>query len=163
MKLFTPTLRRLVNIGLSRKAAAFVTAALLTSTAVTSLRAHSGDGDSDDNEREGRSHRCAQVVPPNAHPYGLSYGQWQARWWQWSISIPFATHPYVSADFAAVNQSGPVWFLVGTTDPTPREITVPRGKALFFPLANTECSNVETPPFFGVDEAAMRLCNRAFV
>ena len=38
---------------------------------------------------------------------------------------------------AAIGQSGPVWFLAGTTGGTAeRAITVPAGKSLFFPLVN---------------------------
>ena len=160
MKQLVPTLSALSRC--SRRAFVGLGLALLASATIPSVQAHGGDDD-DDNDRRGHHQRSAQVFPPHSRPYGLSYGQWQARWWQWSISIPAATHPYNSADFAAVNQSGPVWFLVGTGDPTPRAITVPRGKSIFFPLANTECSNVEPPPFFGADEAAMRHCNRQFV
>ena len=27
----------------------------------------------------------ARVIPPNAHPYGASYSEWSARWWQWAL------------------------------------------------------------------------------
>lgn len=119
--------------------------------------AHDSDGDHD---TDGDN---AHVFPHNSRPYGLTYGEWQARWWQWSISIPGATHPYVSADFADVNQSGPAWFLVGWTDGGPRDVVIPQGKAIFFPIANAECSNVELPPFFGANEADMRLAARQFI
>lgn len=103
------------------------------------------------------------MFPAHSSPYGLSYPEWHAKWWQWSISIPWDTHPYQGAQFAAVNQSGPVWFLVGYTDGLVREITVPRGKAILFPVVNVESSNVEPPPFFGADEAGMRAANSLFV
>src|SRR5262249_19729350 len=44
-----------------------------------------------------------------------------------------------NGQFGAINQpSGPVWFLAGNTGgATVRSVTVPAGKALFFPIANT--------------------------
>ena len=27
----------------------------------------------------------AQVLPPSTLPYGLSYQEWSAKWWQWSL------------------------------------------------------------------------------
>jgi hypothetical protein len=24
------------------------------------------------------------VLPPQSHPHGLSYGEWQARWYEWA-------------------------------------------------------------------------------
>src|SRR5438874_2855988 len=32
------------------------------------------------------------IHPPNSKPYGLSYGEWSAQWWQWSLQIPTATN-----------------------------------------------------------------------
>jgi hypothetical protein len=26
-----------------------------------------------------------KVLAPNSYPYGLSYGSWGARWWQWAL------------------------------------------------------------------------------
>ena len=33
------------------------------------------------------------VYPPGSKPYGLSYGEWSARWWQWVLSIPPESNP----------------------------------------------------------------------
>jgi hypothetical protein len=35
----------------------------------------------------------AHVFPPNAHPFGASYGEWQARWFEWFIEIPAPVNP----------------------------------------------------------------------
>lgn len=149
---------------LSRRAFASLGLAVLTCSAIPSVQAHDRDDDDHDNDDHGRRHRCAQVVPPHARPFGLTYGEWQTRWWQWSISIPWSIHPYQSAANAANNQSGPVWFLVGYTDGGVREVTIPRGKAIFFPVVNVECSNVEVgTPFFGANEAEMRAACSKFV
>ena len=80
------------------------------------------------------------ILPPNSKPHGASYGEWGGRWWQWVLSIPADNNPAVdpTGDFAANGQSGPVWFLAGTFGggPTERTVTVPAGKALFFPIYN---------------------------
>jgi hypothetical protein len=35
------------------------------------------------------------IYPINAKPYGLTYGEWTAKWWQWSFSIPSKDNPVV--------------------------------------------------------------------
>jgi hypothetical protein len=115
------------------------------------------------------------VLPPQSHPFGLTYSEWSARWWQFAMSIsvhspPFSTnvnHPFVdlTGSKCAVGQSGKVFFLGGaifangaqtTTMITRNNCTVPHGKALFFPLLNDECSFLEGPtnmcPGTSVDE-----------
>src|SRR5213594_853400 len=56
------------------------------------------------------------VFRPGSSPYGVSYGAWSARWWQWALSIPKATNPILDTTGAncAQAQSGPAWFLAGT-------------------------------------------------
>lgn len=83
----------------------------------------------------------ADVVNPDLNKYGNSYGEWSARWWQWALSIPTNINPVVDTTGANCDkrQSGPVWFLAGTFggDPVTRSCTVPKGKALFFPILNS--------------------------
>ncbi len=78
------------------------------------------------------------VFPTSSKPYGQSYGQWVVAYWQWALSIPFDTNPWANdttGEFAAVGQSGPVWFLGGTLgDSVTREVTIPAGKAVFLPV-----------------------------
>jgi hypothetical protein len=89
------------------------------------------------------------VLPPNSHPHGLTYAQWGARWWQWAFSIPVPGNPLIdqTGAYCGAGQSGSVWFLAGAwngSTPLTRTCTVPPGKALFFPIVNTECDT--TPP-----------------
>jgi hypothetical protein len=64
-----------------------------------------------------------------------------AQWWQWALETPTSVNPLQdpTGQFGAVNQShGNVWFLAGNTGGvTVRTVTIPAGKALFFPVANT--------------------------
>jgi hypothetical protein len=61
------------------------------------------------------------------------------RWWEWALETPASENPLTdtTGQFAAVNQSGRVWFLAGNPGGTTvRTITAPSGKALFFPIVN---------------------------
>jgi hypothetical protein len=82
----------------------------------------------------------SQVLPLDSSPYGNTYGEWSARWWQWALSIPAATNPGLDETGAhcAEGQSGPVWFLAGSFfgGTFERACTVPPDKALFFPIVN---------------------------
>src|SRR5512139_231466 len=79
-------------------------------------------------------------LPPNSNAYGMGYAELTAGWLEWLLAIPNATSPLFDTDGsdAAVGQSGNVWFLVGNASggDTERTVTVPAGKALFFPIVN---------------------------
>jgi hypothetical protein len=34
-----------------------------------------------------------QVFSTDSKPYGLTYGEWTAKWWQWAYSIPKNVNP----------------------------------------------------------------------
>jgi hypothetical protein len=103
------------------------------------------------------------VLPVNANAHGKSYGEWSAAWWQWAFSLPANGHPLfdeTGAD-ASAGQSGNVWFLGGVFNATGsavREIEIPAGTALLFPIINAECSTVESDPWFGSNESELREC-----
>jgi len=104
----------------------------------------------------------ARVFAPDAHPFGASYGEWQARWFEWLLGIPAPTNPMFDETGAlcGVGQSGPVWFLAPVPGPgtTTRACTVPVGTGIFVIGIGNECSNAEPPPFFGATEAELREC-----
>jgi hypothetical protein len=79
------------------------------------------------------------VIPINARPNGLSYGEWSARWWDWVLSIPPSMNPLLDTTgaFCTQGQSGHVWFLAETFGGSAsRTCTVPAGTMLFFPILN---------------------------
>ncbi len=79
------------------------------------------------------------VLPPQSNPNGMSYGNWGAEWWKWAYSFPVDANPITDPTGAigTLRQSGPVWFLAGNFGGTvERTITIPAGKAIFFPLYN---------------------------
>jgi hypothetical protein len=100
-----------------------------------------------------------QVVPVTEAYGGLTYGDWAAAWWQWGLQVPAnANHPFFPGGNTLVNQSGSVWFLAGVFGTEVRDITIPSGIALFFPVLNAECSIFEPPPFHGDDANSLATC-----
>ena len=107
------------------------------------------------------------VSPPQSRPYGFTYGAWNAKWWQWLLQTPFSKNPVFmdtavgkpsapAAVDCSAGQSGHVWFLGGTYQPTNapnvparadvyRTCKIPSGIALLFPLVNTEFDNLGCP------------------
>jgi hypothetical protein len=81
------------------------------------------------------------IFPPDSQPYGLTYGDWTAKWWQWAHSIPTENNPMLDETgedcTQAQNQTGPVWFLAGTgAGSAERTCTIPAGKAILLPIIN---------------------------
>ena len=82
----------------------------------------------------------ADVIPVDSMIHGKTYGEWAGEWWNWAVHEPDATNAITdtTGEDAHLNQSGPVWFLAGTFGfDVVRDVTVPEGKTLFFPLLNS--------------------------
>lgn len=96
-------------------------------------------------------------------PFNITYGEWTAKWWKWAYSIPKAVNPaYVDTGrYCSENQRGPVWFFPRTYGKAVvRECTVPTGKAIFFPILNSEHSFAEFPQLKTVEE--LKTCAQGF-
>ncbi len=107
------------------------------------------------------------VTLPYAKAYGMTYGEWSAKWWQWAYSLPVDQNPFFDENGSCSNgthgQLGPVWFLTGVINVSgsaERDCTVPAGKALFFPILNVECATLEGN---GSTEAELRACTTFFM
>lgn len=89
------------------------------------------------------------IFAPEATPFGASYAEWSARWWQWALAIPADRSPFADKGGCrngAEGQAGPVWFLAGVINKTGsahRTCDVPAGKAILIPVVNVECSTLE--------------------
>ena len=109
----------------------------------------------------------SSVLPPSARPHGASYAEWSARWWQWAFSTPTTpTGPFgEDAVDCGVNQPNrKVWFLAGpfnASGDVERTCTIPVGTMLLIPVINVECSNLESPPFFGATPVERVACVEA--
>ena len=84
------------------------------------------------------------LLPPN-------FAELSAKWWKWALETPTALNPLIDLTGAncAVGQEGNIWFLAGTfpgVGNVIRTCTVPAGKILFFPVANTLCAAAHNDP-----------------
>lgn len=84
------------------------------------------------------------VLAPHSTVAGQTLEQWSAVWWQWALGIPAANNPLTdpTGANAGIGNSGPVFFLGGTTGGSAvRSFSVPGGVFLFFPLVDIEDTN----------------------
>jgi len=105
-----------------------------------------------------------RLVDPLAHQ--ARYQTLAAEWWQWALSTPGGTGgPFGSGPVdCVVNQPHKhVLFLAApfnTSGIVHRTCTdaVRPSTRIFFPVINTECSNVEPEPFYGATARDRRKC-----
>jgi hypothetical protein len=97
-----------------------------------------------------------KVFPPKSHPFGLSYRQWSAVWWQQALAVsqspgaPFESGPVDCSRLGTRH----VVFLAGltsaqTTTTVERSCQIRTSQAILFPLINVECSTIEPNPLGG--------------
>lgn len=117
----------------------------------------------------GAAFAAPTVVKPTDLYAGMTYGDWSAAWWQYAIQTPyekiFTDDTSATFDCASGQSSAPVFFLVGGGSEyitALRTCTVPRGKAILFPIINAECSTLEPLPWRGENEYALRTCASSF-
>jgi len=99
------------------------------------------------------SHLGISWFSSESYPYGLSYGQWTVKWWQWVLSTPKSYNPLVdeSGENATVNQPAEhVWFLAGKLGSEDkrfplRNCIIPLGRSILFPVINCEANPIEYP------------------
>ena len=102
------------------------------------------------------------IALPDSKPFGISYAEWSAAWWQWVFSLPATHHPLLSSglvdcsygQFGRDPHSLPVWFLVGSLNSgaTTRFCKIPTGTWLLLPVLNSWCDNVATLPPASMDQ-----------
>ena len=92
------------------------------------------------------SSKSLELYASDSKPFGRTYAEWTARWWQWVLSIAKTENPLFDENGknCAINQNGPVWFLAGTLKgPAERSCAIPADKAILFPVINFEASIAE--------------------
>jgi hypothetical protein len=102
------------------------------------------------------------VFSPDSEPYGMTYGEWTAVWWKWFFSMPTPENPIndQTGELCASNQSGSVWFLVGSGGgEAERSCDVPAGVAILIPAIIVECSLAEDDSL--KTEADLRACAKS--
>jgi len=131
-------------------------AAFLAVVSLTAVNASAQYGAGHGHE-QGQGNPNPAVSPVQSRAYGLTYGEWSARWWEWAFSLPLDNSPLFGTADCSVGQSGHVWFLAGSPSPQPH-CTVPAGTALFFPIINAECSTIPGDNTGDTTEAGLRSC-----
>ena len=96
-----------------------------------------------------------QVLPPNSQPYGVSYQEWAARYWQRTLSLPVDAASYAAP--LSDGQSGEVWLLaspLGVPPTSTFQFSIPAGKAMLLSPLTYWVDNANCPSFtdFTVDE-----------
>jgi hypothetical protein len=103
-----------------------------------------------------------KLVVPNSNLGKAIYKAEMRQWVRWALKLPWSTGPVMDTTGVACGQgqSGPVWFLAGTTGgPVTRDCTVPKNKLLFFPLVNDW---VTPPPDYEDLAGAQEFVNEYF-
>jgi hypothetical protein len=80
-------------------------------------------------------------------PYGTSYQQWTAKFWQWLYSLTKAQHPRenYTPEKCANGQQGPVWFLdAPLSGKEVRTCTIPAGKSILAAVLNGQCDTADS-------------------
>jgi hypothetical protein len=110
------------------------------------------------------------LMMPMYRAFADTMGQLSAEWWQWALSIPTSVSPLTdtTGDNAVVGQRGSIWFLAGVSNggTVVRNVSVPQGASLFFPVVNA--INFNTPGICGQSSndlliADMRAASKAFI
>jgi hypothetical protein len=105
------------------------------------------------------------MYPRNYQPFGKSWEKWTAIWCNWLLSIPRDKNPAVDETGKNSYQNqfdANVWFMAGTFGnniPVRRKCTVPKSKAILFPIVNKEDSFAEDLDLIYEEQLAMRARN----
>jgi hypothetical protein len=110
----------------------------------------------------------AEVLPPSSLPYGLSYEEWSAKWWQWSLQQPTNHLEVVGASDICTGPASRVRFLNGVYLPVTggittktNHVTIDSDTPLFFTILSIWVDNSGCPTFtsFTANELAAQASN----
>jgi hypothetical protein len=89
----------------------------------------------------------AEVVPPSSLPYGLSYEEWSAKWWQWYMSRSTDHVDFVGFPGICEGPASRVRFLNGApaTATETRKVTIPDETPLFIAILGFVADNTACP------------------
>lgn len=104
------------------------------------------------------SSSSGQVLPPSSLPYGYSYEEWSAKWWQWNLGQSTNHTELVGEPGICSGPASRVRFLAGapgTTTET-RRVTIAAETPLFFTILSVWVDNSGCPTFtsFTADQLA---------
>src|SRR5580658_4433697 len=89
----------------------------------------------------------AEVIPPSALPYGLSYEEWSAKWWQFYYSESTKHLEPLGSSAICEGPASRVRFLGGspTTTTETNHVTLFPDTPLFFAILGIEADNTACP------------------
>ena len=91
------------------------------------------------------------VYAPHSTVRGETLAQWSADWWKWAYSMPVSQNALFDTTGAQAFRGdvGKAFFLAGVIDVSgtaTRNIELPSGTPVFFPVVNFEIDNAGIPP-----------------
>jgi hypothetical protein len=102
------------------------------------------------------------MYPRRSQPFGKSWEKWVEDWCIWLLSIPKEKNPAndeTGANSGQNQKDENVWFLAGSfgnNNPIRRRCTMPKSKAILFPIADKEDSFAEDQEFNKAEELSTR-------
>jgi hypothetical protein len=94
------------------------------------------------------------------NPFGKTWEEWTAKWWQWALSIPIEHNPgndETGVNFNKNQNYHDVLFLAGTFGGSAeREIIIPARRAILMPVINFTTSYAEEPALKSESELISR-------
>jgi hypothetical protein len=89
----------------------------------------------------------AQVLPPSSLPYGYSYEEWSAKWWQFYMGQSTNHIEWVGNPDISRGPASRVRFLNGSpvTTTETRQVTIPAETPLFFAILGFVADNTACP------------------
>jgi hypothetical protein len=93
------------------------------------------------------SSSSAQVLPPSSLPYGYSYQEWSAKWWQWNLGQDTNHVELVGEPGICTGPASGVRFLAGAPGSITetKHVDIPAGTPLFFAILSAESDNTGCP------------------
>ena len=94
-----------------------------------------------------RSSAAETVIPPSDLPYGLSYEEWSAKWWQWYMGLETNHIENVGNPDICSGPASHVRFLYGApaTTTATRHVIIGPDISLFFPIVGFIADNTACP------------------
>jgi hypothetical protein len=111
-----------------------------------------------------KANTAPQVLPSTTQVQGLTYGEWLARWWQYTLELPVSENPLTNGtDSCMFKRFGNVGVLLANSSTGgPVSCEIPAGMMIYIEVLGVECSNLEGEPFYGGNEDELRACVQAF-
>jgi hypothetical protein len=93
---------------------------------------------------------AVEILPPDESVGGATLGEWNARWWQWTLSQ--------SEGFSCEQgQHGAVFFMPPRIEPS-WACVVPQGTPIYLLVDSGVCASNALPPNFGRNEEELQAC-----